>query len=195
MKVLGFMGSPRKGANCDILLEEFFKGAKSAGAETEKIDVYDLKINNCVGCYLRCFVDESECPRWHGTDDMDTVHEKMKAADLIVFCSPLYCGTPPSKVMSMLERSIDQKAVDLVAHVHLYNHFKDKKVVILQTHTYADTRYQELQLRVYDYILCEAWKMIRVGSLGVSGLREAKDILQKPDELKKAYEMAVQLCQ
>lgn len=195
MKVLGFVGSPRKGANCDILLEEFFKGAKSTGAETEKIYIYDLKINDCLGCYLKCFVDESECPRWNGTDDMYTVHEKMKAADLIVFSSPLYCGTPPSKVMAMLERTIDQKAVDLDAHVHLYNHLKDKKVVILQTHCYGDTRYQELQLRVYDYILCEAWRMIRVGAFGVSGLREAKDILKKPDELKKASEMAVKLCQ
>lgn len=194
MRVLGFMGSPRKGANCDILLEEFLKGAQSTGVETEKIYVYDLKINDCLGCYMSCFVDESECPRWIGTDDMDIVHEKMKAADLIVFSSPVYCGTPPSKVMAMLERSIDQKAVDMDAHVHLYNHLKDKKVVILQTNCYQDIRYQDLPLKVYDYILCEAWKMIRVGAFGVSGLLEAQDILRKPDELDKAYNMAVEIC-
>jgi len=194
MKVLGFMGSPRKGANSDILLDEFLKGAQAAGAETEKIYVYDLKINDCMGCYMNCFVDESECPRWSGTDDMDNVHEKMKAVDLIVFSSPVYCGTPPSKVMALLERSIDQKAVDMDAHVHLYNNFKDKKVFILQTNCYEDIKYQALPLMVYEYIFCEAWKMLMVGSFGVSGLIEAKDILSKPQELKKAYDMAALIC-
>jgi len=194
MKVLGFLGSPRKGANTDILLEEFLKGSKSAGAQTEKIDVYDLKINECVGCFMNCFVDESECPRWSGTDDMDEVHKKMREADLIVFSSPVYCGTPPSKVMALLERCIDQKAVDMVAHKHIYNHFKDKKVVILQTNCYGDLKYQDLPLKVYDYILCEAWKMVRVGSFGVAGLLNEQDILKKPEELKKAYEMGAQLC-
>ena len=195
MRVVGFMGSPRKGANCDILLDEFFKGAQSTGADTEKIYVYDLKISDCMGCYTNCFVNDSECPRWSGTEDyMNAVHEKMKTADLIVFSSPLYCGTPPSKVMSMLERTIDQKAVDMDTCEHLYNHLKDKKVVILQTNANNDIKRLDLPLKVYDYILCESWKMIRVGAIGVAGLREENDIFKKPDELRKAYEMAVRLC-
>lgn len=194
MKVLGVMGSPRKGANCDILLDEFFKGAQAFGAETEKIYVYDLKINECQGCYMNCFVDDSECPVWSGSDDMDSVHEKMIASDLIVFSSPVYCGTPPSKVMALLERTIDQKAVNMKTGEHLYNHLKGKKVVVLQTNAYKDLKFQNLPLAVYDYILCEAWKMEMVGSFGVAGLEEATDIKNKSDELKKAYNMAVEIC-
>lgn len=194
MKVLGFMGSPRKGANCDILLDEFLAGAKSVGAATEKIYVYDLKINECQGCYLNCFVDDSECPRWSGSDDMDKVHEKMKASDLMVFSSPVYCGTPPSKVMALIERTIDQKAVDMVTHVHLYNHLKDKKVVILQTNAYQGLKYQNLPLAVYKYILEEAWKMKIVESFGVCGLDNPGDIKKHPDDLKKAYNMAAEIC-
>jgi multimeric flavodoxin WrbA len=33
MKVLGIVGSPRRGDNTDILLEQEIAGAKSAGAE------------------------------------------------------------------------------------------------------------------------------------------------------------------
>ena len=33
IKILGVSGSPRKGGNTDILLDNFLKGAESAGAE------------------------------------------------------------------------------------------------------------------------------------------------------------------
>ncbi|KUO71625.1 MAG: hypothetical protein APF81_01270 [Desulfosporosinus sp. BRH_c37] len=194
MKVLGFMGSPRKGANCDILLEEFLAGAKSAGADIEKIYVYDLKINDCQGCYMNCFVDNSECPRWSGSDDMDNVHEKMKSSDLIVFSSPVYCGTPPSKVMALLERTIDQKAVNMETHAHLYNNMKEKRVVILQTNAYQGLKYQDLPLAVYKYILGEAWKMNIMDSFGVAGLKNAGDIKKCTEELKKAYDLAAKIC-
>lgn len=194
MKVLGFMGSPRKGANSDLLLDQFLAGAKSAGADTEKIYVYDLKINECMGCYLNCFVDDSECPRWSGSDDMDSVHEKMKKSNLIVFSSPVYCGTPPSKVMALLERTIDQKAVDMERHVHLYNHLKDKNVVILQTNCYPSLKYQELPLSVYKYILEEAWKMHILRTFGVAGLVDSGDIKKCTKELKEAYDMGAEIC-
>ena len=37
MNVLGFMASPRKGGNSDVLLERFLEGARSQGAQAEKI--------------------------------------------------------------------------------------------------------------------------------------------------------------
>ena len=34
-RVIGFTGSPREGGNIEILVEEMFKGASDAGAETK----------------------------------------------------------------------------------------------------------------------------------------------------------------
>ena len=50
MKVLGILGSPRVGGNSDILLEQALSGAKSAGAEVEKIVLSKKKISGCLDC-------------------------------------------------------------------------------------------------------------------------------------------------
>ena len=51
MKVLGIYGSPRKGGNSDILLDEVLETAAEAGAETERI--YCRKMKDLSGC-LEC---------------------------------------------------------------------------------------------------------------------------------------------
>ena len=50
MKVLGILGSPRLGGNSDILLEQALAGARAAGAEVEKITLYQKKISGCLDC-------------------------------------------------------------------------------------------------------------------------------------------------
>ena len=44
MKVIALIGSPRKGGNTDTLAEEFLRGAREAGAETEKVYLDDFRI-------------------------------------------------------------------------------------------------------------------------------------------------------
>ncbi|MCK5257337.1 MAG: flavodoxin family protein, partial [Deltaproteobacteria bacterium] len=56
MKVIAFMGSPRKNGNTEILVDHFLEGAKSKGADTEKIHLYDCTINSCQGCYRNCWL-------------------------------------------------------------------------------------------------------------------------------------------
>ena len=50
MRVLVLHGSMRKNGNTEILAEEFIKGAEKAGCITEKIELRDKKINDCIGC-------------------------------------------------------------------------------------------------------------------------------------------------
>ena len=47
MKLLAFNGSPRKKWNTATLLEHALKGAKSEGAKTELIHLYDLDYKGC----------------------------------------------------------------------------------------------------------------------------------------------------
>ncbi|WP_294066022.1 NAD(P)H-dependent oxidoreductase [uncultured Fusobacterium sp.] len=48
--ILILSSSPRKNGNSDILCEQFIKGAKESGHNTEKIYISDIKINYCKGC-------------------------------------------------------------------------------------------------------------------------------------------------
>jgi len=47
LRILGIMGSPRLGGNTDLLLDAALNGARSAGAEVEKIVVDKLNISPC----------------------------------------------------------------------------------------------------------------------------------------------------
>jgi len=54
VKVLGLFGSPRKGGNTELLLDEALKGAAAEGATVEGIHLSDCRIAPCREC-LGCF--------------------------------------------------------------------------------------------------------------------------------------------
>jgi multimeric flavodoxin WrbA len=192
MKALGIMASPRKGGNSDIVLETFFSGARSVGAETEKIYLYDCNIGFCRGCFRKCWITDYSCSQYE--DDMDSIHRKMEDSELLVFSSPVYCGTPPAKLISFFERSIDQKKVNLETLVVERNKLEGKKAVVLQVNFFKEIAYQNLPSLVYDRILGEIFKMEIVARLGVSDVNDPGDIHEKKESLREAYDLGVRIC-
>ncbi len=75
MNIIAFVGSPRKNGNTDILVEHFLDGARSKGAETEKVYLYERNIKFCQGCYKNCWINPNDCTRHR--DDMDDLIPKM----------------------------------------------------------------------------------------------------------------------
>ena len=51
MKVMAVNGSPRKDWNTGTLLNKALEGAKSIGAETEFIHLYDYSFKGCISCF------------------------------------------------------------------------------------------------------------------------------------------------
>ena len=85
MKVLGLFGSPRRGGNTEILLEEALKGAEKEGAEIQRLYLRDLDITPCTECH-GC--DETgSCVI---LDDMQNIYPKLLEADLIILASPIF---------------------------------------------------------------------------------------------------------
>ncbi|MEW6666973.1 MAG: flavodoxin family protein [Thermodesulfobacteriota bacterium] len=100
MKVLGIYGSPRKGGNSDQLLDKALDGARSAGAEVEKIYVRDLKISGCIECggcdqTGHCVVE----------DDMQKVYPLLEEADVIFLASPIFFYSVTAQVKALIDRS------------------------------------------------------------------------------------------
>ena len=64
MKIMAFVGSPRKGSNTDLLIDQVIEGAKSASAvEVEKVYIYDADIKYCAGCGAHSILQGSkDCP-------------------------------------------------------------------------------------------------------------------------------------
>jgi hypothetical protein len=71
-RVLGIVGSPCRGGNTDILVDEVLAGAAEAGAQTEKVMLSKLDIRPCRACES-CF-ETGKCVQ---KDDMPALLEKM----------------------------------------------------------------------------------------------------------------------
>ena len=99
MKVLGIYGSPRKGGNTDLLLDEFLKGAREEGAEVDHFRISDLHITPCIEC-LACFKKGTCVIR----DDMDDVYTRLLDADRIVLASPIFFYAVTGWVKAMIDR-------------------------------------------------------------------------------------------
>jgi multimeric flavodoxin WrbA len=100
LKVLGIFGSPRKGGNTDLLLDQALKGATEAGAEVDSFRVSDLKITPCRGCHSCtktgiCVIK----------DDMQDIYPKLLAANIVILASPVYFYGVTGWTKAMVDRS------------------------------------------------------------------------------------------
>ncbi len=102
MKFLAFNGSPRaKRSNTDRILQPFLEGARQAGAETETLYLRRMDIHPCQGCFDCWLKTPGRCAQ---RDDMDQVMEKLLAADVLVFATPLYDFTMTAYMKALAER-------------------------------------------------------------------------------------------
>ncbi len=99
MKVLGLFGSPRKGGNTDLLLEEALKGAEAEGAEVERLRISDVDIMPCREC-LACS-GTGECIV---VDDMHKIYPKLLEADIIILASPIFFYGVTAWVKALVDR-------------------------------------------------------------------------------------------
>jgi multimeric flavodoxin WrbA len=100
MKVLGIVGSPRKGGNTEILVREALTAAKEAGAETEIVLVADKNIAGCDGC--------SSCRQTgvcHIKDDMQSLYQQLEAADGVIFGTPVYFNNVTAQAKAIIDRT------------------------------------------------------------------------------------------
>ena len=99
MKVLGILGSPRRGGNSELLLDKVLQGAESFDLETEKIVLNELKFSpcqECDGCAKtgKCTIK----------DDMQIVYKKLNDADAIILATPIFFGSLSAQVKAMIDR-------------------------------------------------------------------------------------------
>ena len=105
MKAIAINGSPRKGWNTDLLLQEALRGAQDAGAETELIQLSDLTFSGCRSCFA-CKRAGDETGRCMWKDDLGPVLDKMLSADAVFMGSPIYLGNVSGMMYCLMERLI-----------------------------------------------------------------------------------------
>jgi len=101
IKVLAFASSPRRGGNSETLLDWLLASmSRESDVTVEKIVLIDADINPCRGC--------NACEKLNycvQRDGMDSVHDKIIEADIIVFASPIFCMGIPAQGKSLIDRA------------------------------------------------------------------------------------------
>ncbi|HUT36182.1 MAG TPA: flavodoxin family protein [Planctomycetota bacterium] len=97
--VLGIAGSPRKDGNTDALLHEVLRGAQEAGAGVEFLALRGLKMHPCIECD-RC----QTTGRCVVRDDALAVHDKLLAADHLVFATPIFFAAVSAQAKILIDR-------------------------------------------------------------------------------------------
>jgi len=99
VKVLGILGSPRRGGNAEVLLDKALSGAQSPGVVTEKISLNELTIRPCQECG-GCD-NTGECVI---ADDMAAIYKKIDEADAVILASPVFFGGLTAQTKAMIDR-------------------------------------------------------------------------------------------
>lgn len=189
MKVLAFVGSPRKRGNSDILADTFLEGAAAAGAQVEKFFLADLTINQCRGCFRNCMTKSGlRCAVFR--DDMDMLLEKIAAADLMLFVSPLYCATYSAIMARFFERCLPLWEVEIVGELgtmdalrFINNPAKGKKAVIALVQDLRDARAGKLAFEAFEHNLGKTYMMDIIERIHVTDVRDVGDIAKKQERL------------
>ena len=99
-----FNASPRKGWNTHKMLEAAAEGARAAGAETELVNLYDIKFPGCKSCFackLKNAKTNGVCAL---RDELRPILERARQADVLVLGSPIYFSYPTGVYRAFLER-------------------------------------------------------------------------------------------
>ena len=208
MKILILNGSPRKNWNTAMMLKEAQKGAESAGAETEYIDLFDLTYTGCRSC-LACKRKDADRCKCFWKDDLSPVIERIFAADALIIGSPIYLGDVTSQVHGLIERL----HFCALSYDDYSSYFKGRvNVGIILTMNAPKIFYKTVYKRrakevakslkmlngsVEVYASCDTLQVSDYSKYNMAGFNEThkKDMRKKqfPKDLKEAYLMGERL--
>jgi multimeric flavodoxin WrbA len=99
MKVLTLNGSPRRGGNTELLLEEALKGVRKKGGEVTLYQLNSLSLTPCQQC--GACDDSGSCVI---ADDMQAVHKDILSADRIIVASPIFFFSVSAQTKIVIDR-------------------------------------------------------------------------------------------
>ena len=98
-QILVIQGGGRPKGNTAQLVKEFARGAEDAGHQVEVISLFKHEVRGCLGCNACRY--GKPCVQ---KDSFNDLVPKIKAADCVVFASPLYFWTISSRIKAFVER-------------------------------------------------------------------------------------------
>lgn len=184
MKILALSASPHAQGNSAFLLDAFLQGAQEMGAQTERMDVSQMRIRDCQADYA-C----KSTGRCAAQDDMQAVYAGIEAADAVVFASPVYMGTVNAQLKAVLDRLYCYLNTDHTSRI-----VPPKRSALIVTQGQPDAEMFRQRLEAVPVAL----KLLGFGETEVvvgNGLRSPDGASQRPDLAARAREAGRRLAQ
>lgn len=164
--ILVVRGGGRANGNTAQLVAAFARGAADAGHAVEVVSLDQVQVNGCLGCNACRY--GKPCVQ---KDGFNALAPKIRAADLLVFASPLYFWTLSSKLKAFIERFYCLAEEDPAPPLGRYERYPVKASALLMTS--ADDFFwtfeqaaRYYQLAIVNYIGFEDKGMLLAGGCG-----------------------------
>ena len=183
MKILGIFGSPRRGGNTDILLEETLKGAEKEGAKVDRIYLTDYAITPCKECHGcdqtgQCVI----------LDDMQKIYPRLLESDIIILASPIFFYGVTAWAKALIDRSQALWAKKyLLKDPSLGKEGKKRKGFFISVGATKGPRVFEGAILTAKYFF-DVLNAEYVGELIFREVDGKGDILKHPEALQQAFE-------
>jgi multimeric flavodoxin WrbA len=190
MKVLGIFGSPRRGGNTELLLNEALKGAEKESAEVERLYLRDFTITPCLECH-GCD-DTGNCIV---LDDMEKIFPKLLEADVVILASPIFFYGVTAWAKALIDRSQALWARKyLLKDPSLGKKGKKRKGFFISVGATKGQKIFEGAILTVKYFF-DVLNAEYVGELLFRGVEAKEDILKHPEALQQAFEAGRKLVQ
>lgn len=184
-RILVVLGGGRVNGNTAQLAEAFIRGAREAGHEVEQVSLVKTEVKGCIGCNACRY--GKPCVQKDGFNELIP---KIKAADLIVFASPLYFWTISSRLKALIERFYCIAEEDENPPLGRYERYPVRDCALLMTA--ADNYFWTFEQAVsyYKFALINYISFQDKGMLlaGGCGDTNGRPLIEKTEYLSRAYE-------
>ncbi len=187
MRVLGIMGSPRINGNTDLLLDEALKGARSEGAEVEKLIVDKLNIAPCRE-YYGCLRDGNCVIR----DDMAGIYPKLLNADVVIVASPMFFYGLTSQLKALIDRCQALWAGKYVLKQNLS--YEGRKGAFIAVGATKGQKLFDGSIFTVKYFF-QAIGVEYAEELLIRGVDKKGEIMKHPSALKDAFDLGSRIAQ
>lgn len=198
MKIMAFVGSPRKGSNTDILIDKVIEGAQSKTVvAVEKIYLYDANIKFCTACGAHTVLQGSkECPL---DDDMKGILARMEQADAFIFGSPNHGRTISAaltnfiaRMMPLLKMYVERDAQGNIIFAEARPAIKGKRAVIVVSQGDPWPSSSALALKILDDNIKD-FQLRKTGEVFSMGNIQRAAVKDKKADLEWAFAMGARL--
>lgn len=173
-KVLVISTSLRAGSNSERLAERFAQGAQEAGNQVEVISLRDKDLRFCKGC-LACL----KAGRCVIQDDANGITDKMRAADVICFATPVYYYEMSGQMKTLLDRANSLYAAD----------YAFREVYLLTASAEEEDSAADGPIHGLEGWIACFEKVRLAGVVRGGGASEPGDMSRLPKKLDEAYEL------